>query len=161
VSRVSLMSLAFEDNGTMHGDLAPQLDHFDRRCDSFYLAADPDLLPDRNDAAKVRLVLVRLLEQWRVDVNRLAAGAPTFLPYESDDQASEWLQVTAVADEAVTVLPVWSDLGGWAFNPSTYSNGTERIGDTTPVWDDFRPQAMTRAELLDQIDRCITAARVS
>jgi hypothetical protein len=41
---------------------------FEQRGDSYYLALDPNLLPDDEDAKKVRLVLARLLEKWRHSV---------------------------------------------------------------------------------------------
>ena len=92
-----------------------RLDEFERRCDSFYLALDNYLLPEDEDAEKVRAVLVRLLEQWRLLITGLGPGEVTYLPYEFDDQCSGWIQVTAVRNDDVESLPVWSNLEGWAF----------------------------------------------
>jgi hypothetical protein len=60
---VHIFSLTFEDGGTLHSDLVLRLDGFDRRCDSYHLALDPEGLPEQEDAEKVRLVLVRLPER--------------------------------------------------------------------------------------------------
>ena len=154
-----MLSLEFEDQGTQHGDLVLRLDHFDRRCDSYYLAIDTALSRDQEDADKVRRALVRLLEQWRTDVLDVSVGATTHLPYEFDDQASGWLQLTATSENDVAVLPVWSTLEGHALTPSAYAEGRDRIGKTTPVWKTLRPQIMPRAEVLARIGESIAAAR--
>jgi hypothetical protein len=155
---MAVASLLFEDNGTRHRDLVLRLDHFERRCDSFYLGHDNDVLPGRRDAEKVRLVLVRLLEQWLREVTVLSSGETTYLPYEFDDQATGWLQVSAVSEETVEVLPVWSDLAGWEMTPSRFPDVQGRVGKPTPVWKNLAPQGMTRQELLAQIEESIQAA---
>jgi hypothetical protein len=58
VHSMAVLSLSFEDIGEAHNDLVLNLDEFVRRCDTYYLASDPDLLPDQRDADKVRSVLV-------------------------------------------------------------------------------------------------------
>ncbi len=106
----------------------------------------------------MRLVLTRLLEQWRSDVASVANGRTTHLPYEFDDERSGWLQVTAVDDVTVAVLPVWSMLEGWAFTPSSYAAGQESLGKTKPVWTRLQPQRMTRDEALSRIGEAIVEA---
>lgn len=123
---------SYEDNGTAHGDLVLRLDEFERRCDSYFLALDNDLLPDRKDPEKVRAVLRELLKGWRTAVLALTPGDSAFLPYEFDDQYSGWLHVTHLESDNVEILPVWSGLEGWAFSPSAYESALERIGATTP-----------------------------
>jgi hypothetical protein len=158
---MAVASLSFLDNGTLHGDLVLLLDHFERRCDSFYLAHDNNLLPEERDAEKVRLVLVRLLEEWRQAVAVLGAGEVTYLPYEFDDQATGWLHVSAFDDDDVEVLPVCSALEGWAFSPTSFIDEEQRIGKTTPVWKNLPSQRMSHRELLDQIEASIDAASTS
>ncbi len=153
-----ILSLTFEDTGTLHNDLVLRLDGFDRRCDTFYLANDTEVLPDRRDAEKVRIVLVRLLEQWRSDVESIGDGGTTYLPYEFDDECSGWLRVDASDDGTMAILPVWSKLEGWAFNASSYALGQDGIGNTEPVWATLRPQRMTRAEALSRIAEAIVEA---
>jgi hypothetical protein len=153
-----ILSLTFEDKGTLHNDVVLRLDGLDRRSDSYYLALDPEVLPNQEDAEKVRLVLILLLEQWRSDVASVANGSTTHLPYEFDDQCSGWLQVTAVDDVTVAVLPVWSMLEGWAFTASSYAAGQESIGKTKPVWTSLEPQRMTRDEALARIGEAIIEA---
>jgi len=62
------VSLEFEDNGRFHNDLVLRLGDQQWRCDSYYLLIDRGMLADREDAAKVRDVLRRLLEQWHSSV---------------------------------------------------------------------------------------------
>jgi hypothetical protein len=153
------LSLSFEDNGKVHNDLVLSLDEFVRRCDSYYLALDSDLLPERRDADKVRAVLIRLLEQWAEAVRELPDGGVTFLPYEFDDEASGWLQVTAIDKDNFDVLPVWSTLEGWAFNPSAHrGEARERLGRTEPVQSKLEPQRMSRDDLMSKIAESIAAA---
>lgn len=94
--------------GPLHGDLVLRLNQFDRRCDSFYLnlnlAHDNSLLPEDRHAEKVRRVLVRLLEEWKLAVVALHRGEVTYLPYEFDDQATGWLQVSAVNSDYLELL---------------------------------------------------------
>jgi hypothetical protein len=78
----------------------------------------------------------------------VAAGEVAYLPYEFGDQATGWLQVSAVSDDDVELLPVWSTREGWAFSPSSFAEEAGRIGRTTPVWKNLAPQRMTRQELL-------------
>ena len=156
---MAVVSLSYEDNGSQHNDLVLRLGEFERRCDSFYLALDNYVLPDAEDADKVRQVLVQLLEQWRNLVAELGPGQVTYVPYEFDDQSSGWIQVSAVGEDQVELLPVWSGLEGWAFYPSSFADELGRIGKTTPVWKSLAPQRMSRGELLSQIGASISAAQ--
>ena len=113
-----------------------------------------NLTTGMEDAEKVTLVLTRLLSQWLSDVESMAPGDTTYLPYEFDDQCSGWLQVTAAEDGNLDVLPVWSVLEGWAFIPSAYASGQQAVGRTEPVWANLQPQRMSREEAL----ACISAA---
>jgi hypothetical protein len=141
---VTIFTFSFEDNRTFHNDLVLRLGHFERRCDSFYLVNDNDLLPEQRDSDKVRAVLVRLLQQWSDAVTMLAPGDQTYLPYEFDDQATGWLRVLLAATDTLEVLPVWSTLEGWAFSPSAYGEALRRIGATTPGWKELQPVEATR-----------------
>ena len=55
-------------------------------CDSYYLAADRGLLPDREDVEKVKALLRRLLEQWLSGLSGMIDGGSVFLPYDFSDQ---------------------------------------------------------------------------
>lgn len=165
---MSVLSLTFEDVGTLHDDLWLVLDRFTTRCDSYYLANDTGLLPGQMDAEKVRHVLERLLHQWREDVVGLTEGGTTHLPYHFDDQWTRWLEVKAINSDVLSLQPVMSNLAGWAVTPSSYTAGRKRIGSTTPLTMRQRsatgvgvtvdPQTMTRREVVQQIEQSITAA---
>jgi hypothetical protein len=154
---MAVMSLSFENNGTAHNDLVLRLDQFERRCDTYYLALDNLFVTEKSGAEKVRLVLIRLLQLWRDAVIALHHGM-THLPYEFDDQATGWLQISLDSGDAVEVLPVWSALEGWAISPSAFLDDLERIGKVTSVWKNLSAQRMTRQELLERIETSIEAA---
>jgi hypothetical protein len=111
------LSLRFEDNDTAHDDLVLRFAGERWVCDSYYLALDRELLPDREDAGKVRAVLRRLLEQWLAAVERLPDGGTAYLPYDFSDQCTCWLACHRSGDE-VTVTRGWADVAGWSFFPS-------------------------------------------
>ncbi len=119
------LSLRFEDNETAHDDLVLRFAGERSVCDSYYLALDRELLPDREDADKVRAVLRRLLEQWLAAVERLSDGGTAYLPYDFSDQYTGWLACHRSGDE-VTVSRGWADVEGWSFFPSAAGNLFER-----------------------------------
>jgi hypothetical protein len=155
---MAALSLSFEDNGRAHNDLVLRLDGFERRGDSYYLALDQHVLPEEEDAEKVRLVLVRLLEQWRDEITSLKAGEVTYLPFAFYDEGTEWLQVLAVGDDAVELLPVWWGIEGWSLSPSSLSDSRERIARLSPNLREPPLQRMSRREMLDEIQASIVAA---
>src|SRR5215217_1727649 len=93
------VSLRFEDNGRSHDDLVLRIGDAEWRCDSYYLLLDQGMLPDQEDAEKVRRVLVRLIEQWRDAVGALADGEACFLPYDFSDQYTGWLHCEAAGPD--------------------------------------------------------------
>ncbi len=111
------LSLRFEDNDTAHDDLVLWFAGQRWVCDSYYLALDRGLLPDREDADKVRAVLRRLLQQWLAAVEQLPDGGSAYLPYDFSDQYTGWLVCQRSGDE-VAVSRGWADVEGWAFFPS-------------------------------------------
>jgi hypothetical protein len=111
------LSLRFEDNETGHDDLVLRFANQRWVCDSYYLVLDRELLPDRENADKVRAVLLRLLEQWLVAVERLPDGGTAYLPYDFSDQYTGWLSCHRSGDEAV-VSRGWANVEGWSFFPS-------------------------------------------
>jgi len=92
------ISFRFEHNGTFHNDLVLQIGEQEWRCDSYYLQIDRGMLPDREDAAKVRAVLRRLLDQWCTALGRLSDGQSCYLPYDFSDQYTGWLRCTLDGD---------------------------------------------------------------
>jgi hypothetical protein len=111
------LSLRFEDNQTAHNDLILRYGGGEWVCDSYFLALDRELLPDREGADKVRAVLRRLLEQWLAAVERIPDGGTAYLPYDFSDQGTGWLACHRTGEE-VTVSRGWAVVEGWSFFPS-------------------------------------------
>ncbi len=112
-----MLSLEFEENGTGHQDLVLTLGDRQWRADSYYLALDGALFPDREDAPKIRAVLHRLLQQWLDLVATLADRRTVYLAYDFSDQCTAWIECSREQD-AVTLRLGWSTLEGWALSPS-------------------------------------------
>jgi hypothetical protein len=117
--------LRFEDNYTAHDDLILRLGCHSWVCDSYYLALDRELLPNREDADKVRAVLRRLLEQWLAALEQLPDGGTVYLPYDFSDQYTGWLACERWNEE-VAVSRGWADIEGWSFFPSVAGNLFDR-----------------------------------
>ena len=107
----------FSDNSRGHNDLYLQVAEREWVCDSYYLALDDNLLPEREDSSKVRAVLFRLMEQWLAAIERLSANEVAFLPYDFSDQYTGWLRCEH-RDSYVLVSRGWSPVEGWSFSPS-------------------------------------------
>src|SRR5215470_16626877 len=114
-------ALRFEDNGTAHDDLVLRFGGESWVCDSYYLALDRELLPDREDADKVRAVLRRLLEQWLFAVENLPDNGTAYLPYDFSDQYTGWLACHR-SDAQVAVSRGWAEEEGWSLSPSVVGN---------------------------------------
>jgi hypothetical protein len=116
-----MLSVRFEDNGSGHNDIVLRFGGEQWVCDSYYLALDSGLLPEREDAGKIRVVLLRLLEQWQAAVARLPDGGTVYLPYDFSDQCTCWLACKRTGGEVI-VSRGWADLEGWSFSPSNAGN---------------------------------------
>jgi len=115
---VDHVSLRYENNDRFHDDLLLRVGERMWRCDTYYLLLDRAMLPDREDDAKVRAVLARLLEQWRAAVAALDDGGGCFLPYDFSDEYTGWLRCEAAAGEMLTLQRGWSRVAGYAIMPS-------------------------------------------
>ena len=115
--QASALSLRFEDNGRFHDDLVLQLGDQHWRCDSYYLLIDGGMLADQEDAAKVRDVLRRLLEQWHACVASLGDGETCYLPYDFSDQYTGWLRCEAAGPD-LKLQRGWAEVEGYSFFPS-------------------------------------------
>lgn len=111
------LSLRFDENGTMHNDITLQFAGLSWTCDSYYLALDEGIFPHRQDAAKVRAVLKRLLDQWLSAVDNLRENDSVYLPYDFSDQYTGWLRCSR-SGEWAEVRRGWANLEGWAVLPS-------------------------------------------
>lgn len=147
--------LAFEDNGRLHDDLVLTVDGVEWRCDSYYLALDRGLLPQLEDADKVRKVLARLLEQWIAAVKSLTDGQVVYLPWDLSDQGSQWLECQ-LAEGRLLVRQGSSGVEGWSFFATNIAEPQERVArDFQP---DTRPRAVTREEFVQLVEDSLLRA---
>jgi hypothetical protein len=125
------LSLQFDDNGTGHADLVLRFAGQTWDCDSYYLALDGELLPDREDAEKVQVVLRRVLHQWLLAVEDIPDDGTVYLPYDFSDQYTGWLRCRRSGDMA-EVCRGWAEVPGWSLSPSS-------VGDYLTRLRGFRP----------------------
>jgi hypothetical protein len=102
------------------------------------------MLADREDAAKVRDVLRRLLEQWHSSVVALREGETCYLPYDFSDQCTAWLRCEAVGND-LKVQRGWAEVEGYSFFPSEVG---ELMRNLTGFRPDGREVVMPREEFL-------------
>jgi hypothetical protein len=143
----------YEPNGTLYDDLVLRLGTREWRCDSYYLAIHRTIEPEREDEAKVRIELRRLLEQWREAVAGLTPGGAVFLPYDFSDQSTRFL-CCRLRDERVEIVPGWSRMEGWRISPADIKAHLFGMPDFQA---DGPSISMTRQEILDGIDSSIQA----
>lgn len=148
------LSLRFQDNNSGHKDLFLYLGGESWEADSYYLALDNGLLPEREDAEKVRMVLQRLLQQWLDAVNSLRDNEVIFLPYDFSDQYTAWLRCERNGD-SVTVVRGWASVEGWSFNPS---NIGDRLNNLPGFKIDGCVISAPYNELLEAIKGCVREA---
>ncbi len=125
------LSLQFEDNSTLHEDLVLRFAGQSWICDSYYLALDRQLLPEREDAEKVVVVLRQLLGQWLSAVERVPDGGTVYLRYDFSDQCTGWLR----CERSRTVVDVcrgWSEVEGWSLHPSAVVDHFTRVPGFRP-----------------------------
>ena len=148
------LDFTFEDNGTAHDDLVLRLGNSVWRCDSYYLALDEGVFPEREDAQKVRAVLRVLLETWRTAIGALANGASVYLPYDFSDQCTAWLACELQGSELL-VQHGWADVEGWTISPS---DPTVHVAKLAGFSVDGGPWRVSVSDFLKGIIRSIEAA---
>jgi hypothetical protein len=115
------LSLLFNDTDYwQHDDITLRLDDRVWIVDSYFLALDNFVLPRQDDAAKVRIVLKRLLEQWLAALEDLPDADTVFLPYDFADQHTGWLRCHR-SGATIEVCPGRSHVAGWSFCASDIS----------------------------------------
>jgi hypothetical protein len=127
--------LEFRDNDTAHDDLHLSFAGAEETADSYYLALDNGIEPDDESPSKARLVLRRLLEQWREHLRAASDGDVLFLPYDFSDQYTGCLRCQR-NPTGLFISHGYSSREGWSFNPSD-------IGDYVSTVDDFRLGAIS------------------
>lgn len=120
------LSFILEDNGTGHSDLVLRFAGQVYVCDTYYLALDPMLLPNRTDRYKIRMVLQKLLEQWLSAVENVPDGGSVYLPYDFSDQYTGWLCCYRSGNTA-SVCRGWAEVEGWSISPSAVGDFLIRL----------------------------------
>jgi len=144
------LSLRFEDRSSKHEDVVLRLGGSWWLCDSYYFAIDQNVLPDQEDAAKVRIVLRHLLDQWLFAIEQLPDGGTAYLPYDFSDQCTSWLACTRSAGE-IALAHGWADVEGHALCPSN-------LGDIRKCPQGFRSDG---SPVLISIEQVIASIRRS
>lgn len=145
------LSLLFEDNNTGHKDLVLRFAGEVYVCDSYYLALDCNVIPEREGADKIRVVLQTLLKQWLFAVENVPDGDTVYLPYDFSDQYTGWLRCFRTGNRA-TICRGWAEVEGWALSPSA-------IGPYLKELSGFRPTGPTiqvsLPELIEAIQKLL------
>lgn len=151
------LGLSFQDNGTRHHDVVLLFGDERHACDSYCLALDAQLLPEREDAEKVRAVLQRLLGQWLQAAEHLPDGGTIYLPYDFSDQCTGWLTCTRSGDQ-VCLQRGFALVEGWSLTPSA-------LGDLRRCPRGFEAQGGvlhgSTAEVLEALRKACAAATVA
>jgi len=150
----SPLLLAYERTRTGHDDVVLSLGDYVHRCDSYYFGveASAGLYPHH------LAVMIRMLDQWRECLERLAEGDRCFLPFDFSDQCTAWLRCERLAGGEVRIRAGWSSIEGWSCLPSDFS---AHAGDV-PDWRAIENSAAIttpRSALLTQIAASQAALR--
>jgi len=116
MQQVDRISLAFEDNGRLHGDLVLQIGGENWRCDSYFLWCE-NPQSDADHVPIVQSVLAALIGQWVNAIRTMVPESSCYLPYDFSDQSTGWLRCTLHGSN-VRVQRGWSAIEGWSFAPS-------------------------------------------
>ena len=148
--------IEFRDNGTAHDDIFLSLGGLEKTGDAYYLALDHSLGRDDESPDKIRLVLQRLLEQWRDAIRSVDEGSSVYLPYDFSDQYTGCLRCTRNGRDIV-VADGWCDIEGWRVSPSslgeyTKTNSNFQRGDGTEF-------TISASSLMEQINVAIDVAK--
>jgi len=146
MKQVESISLTFEDNGRLHGDLVLQIGDEHWRCDSYFLWCEhPKSGADH--VPIVQSVLAKLLGQWAAAIRALVPGSSCFLPYDFSDQSTGWLRCS-LEDSNVLVQRGWSAIEGWSFAPSAVG---ELLADVPDFSAKGEPVTISRESMLRSI----------
>lgn len=114
------MLLEFCDNKTLHNDLILHFGGLEIESDSYYFALDKNILPESEDAKKIKLVIKKLLEQWKTFVSKAKSNEIIYLPFDFSDEYTGCIKCEFQnADVLMTIG--YLDFQGWIFFPSDIS----------------------------------------
>jgi hypothetical protein len=147
--------IRFRDNDTAHNDLHVWIEGYSRVTDSYYFALDPSMLAGDESAAKVRRVLIQLLQQWIEALAQATPARAVYLPFDFSDEYTGCFQCRPDGD-VIGILPGWSGREGWSFTPS--DPGDYFFGVTDFRSDAHAPIRLPREEFLRRIRESIADA---
>jgi len=126
-----MLKLTYHPQETPHEDIELRLGGFQQRCDSYYLQLDKNVDPGDESQAKVRKVLVALLESWRERLADWSLTNPFYLPFGFWDQSSGWLRCSPNGKQ-LTIDAGESKVEGWSFMPSDGGREMYSLPDFDP-----------------------------
>jgi hypothetical protein len=142
IDRPEHLDVTLDDDAPGHDDLVLRIGSYVHRCDTYYLAIDPD---NPCGDGSVASALAHLLDQWLRFVSTAERSDLLFLPIDFSDECTAWLRCT-LEDEAATIHFGWSSIEGYSFNPSSIEPRVRNVPDFEPL-DEAPPVRLGRSEL--------------
>ncbi len=146
------LDVAFNPDGSSHGDITLRLGEYEWQCDSYYFALDRGLDGEtgeaREDDTGARRVLVRLLEQWLQANRDVEDGAVAYLPFDYSDQCMGCVRLRKSGAMLSATLG-WSSREGWTTCPSDISDFLFSVTDFRPIGAESLD--LTSSELLESV----------
>ena len=127
-----MFSLSFTSSVDDADQLVLQFGDWRHECSDYYFALDRGIAPGDESDAKVRRVLVRLLDQWTSAIANIGVGDVVHLPFDLEDQSTAWLRVAA-RPWGLILQPGWSQVEGWSFFPSDITAHVRCLDDFEPL----------------------------
>jgi hypothetical protein len=146
--------IQYRDNHTMHDDIHVCFEAFSLTADSYWLAAESDILPRDESADKVRHVLIQLLQNWLNALTQATPARPAYLPFDFSDEYTGCFRCTPDG-EFIEVVPGFSQWAGYAVstsNPGDYFFGITDFKSTSA------PIRLPKDEFLGRIQDAIANA---
>ncbi|MCA9055352.1 MAG: methyltransferase domain-containing protein [Planctomycetaceae bacterium] len=150
-----MLSLTLGPDDNAENRLVLQFGDWRHACQEYYFALDRGIAPGDESDAKIRRVLVRLLDQWCDAIRTVEPGGVAYLPFDLEDQATAWLRVTA-REWGLILQPGWSEVEGWSFFPSDFRSRVSCLTDFDPL-SEIPPLAATKSAWLGTIAASRTA----
>mgnify|MGYP006865037283 CR=1 FL=1 len=148
----TVLSLTFEPNGTGHDDLVLRLGAWAHRSDSYYYELDHAVDQSPDAVQSIR----RLLTGWLAAVKGCGDGEEVLVPHALFDQCTGWLRCSR-RGESFEVVDGWSNIEGWSFYPSDFSETAKEVADLRIEEGFGPPLILSRDHLLADIDASLTA----
>ncbi len=114
------MLLEFRDNKTLHNDLILHFNGLEIESDSYYFALDRNVKPENEDADKIKIVIKRLLEQWKSYVSRAKSDEVIYLPFDFSGEYTGCIKCEFQNTDVLLTIG-YLDFQGWSFFPSEIS----------------------------------------